>query len=57
MGLELRAETPEEIAVSILAEILMVRDGGTGRAMRSDESEDPAAGARPVSSHRRPQGS
>jgi xanthine/CO dehydrogenase XdhC/CoxF family maturation factor len=42
MGLELRAETPEEIAVSILAEVLLVRDGGTGRAMRSDESEDSA---------------
>ena len=30
MGLELNAETPEEIAVSIMAEILMVRDKGTG---------------------------
>jgi len=34
MGLELQAETPEEIAVSILAEILMLRDKGTGEAMR-----------------------
>jgi xanthine dehydrogenase accessory factor len=34
MGLELQAETPEEIAVSILAEILMLRDRGTGKAMR-----------------------
>ena len=33
MGLELNAETPEEIAVSILAEIIMVRHGGTGAAM------------------------
>jgi xanthine dehydrogenase accessory factor len=35
MGLELQAETPEEIAVSILAEILMLRDRGTGRTMRA----------------------
>jgi len=34
MGLELNAETPEEIAVSIMAEILMLRDRGTGRRMR-----------------------
>ena len=34
MGLELNAETPEEIAVSILAEILMLRDRGTGKMMK-----------------------
>jgi xanthine dehydrogenase accessory factor len=34
MGLELQAETPEEIAVSIMAEILMIHNGGTGRAMK-----------------------
>ena len=34
MGLELNAETPEEIAVSIMAEILMVRNQGTGRMMK-----------------------
>lgn len=33
IGLELNAETPEEIAVSILAEIIMLRQGGTGRVM------------------------
>ena len=33
MGLELQAETPEEIAVSIMAEVLMVRDKGTGKQM------------------------
>ncbi|MFN8413686.1 MAG: XdhC family protein [Anaerolineales bacterium] len=33
MGLELQAETPEEIAVSIMAEVLMVRDKGTGQPM------------------------
>jgi xanthine dehydrogenase accessory factor len=34
IGLELNAETPKEIAVSILAEIIMVRRGGTGQPMR-----------------------
>ena len=34
MGLELNAETPEEIAVSIMAEVLMLRDKGTGKTMR-----------------------
>lgn len=33
IGLELDAETPEEIAVSILAEIIMLRRGGHGRRM------------------------
>ena len=33
MGLELQAETPEEIAVSIMAEVMMVRDKGTGKGM------------------------
>jgi xanthine dehydrogenase accessory factor len=34
IGLELRAETPKEIALSILAEITMLRRGGSGRQMR-----------------------
>jgi xanthine dehydrogenase accessory factor len=34
VGLELCAETPEEIAVSILAEIIMVQRGGDGRPMK-----------------------
>lgn len=34
IGLELEAETPEEIAVSIMAEVLMVRDNGTGISMK-----------------------
>jgi xanthine dehydrogenase accessory factor len=34
MGLELQAETPEEIAVSIMAEVLMLRDQGSGRPMK-----------------------
>lgn len=34
IGLELEAETPKEIALSIMAEIVMVRRGGTGKPMR-----------------------
>jgi xanthine dehydrogenase accessory factor len=33
IGLELRAETPEEIAVSIMAEIIMLRNRGSGERM------------------------
>ncbi|MBI3162433.1 MAG: XdhC family protein [Chloroflexi bacterium] len=33
MGLELQAETPEEIAVSTMAEVMMLRDKGTGKSM------------------------
>jgi xanthine dehydrogenase accessory factor len=33
IGIELNAQTPAEIAVSILAEILMLRDGGDGKPM------------------------
>jgi xanthine dehydrogenase accessory factor len=33
LGLELNAETPEEIAVSIMAEIIMLKHGGDGKQM------------------------
>jgi xanthine dehydrogenase accessory factor len=33
IGLELNAETPEEIALSIMAEVVMLRQGGDGAAM------------------------
>jgi xanthine dehydrogenase accessory factor len=34
IGLELEAETPKEIALSIFAEIIMLRRGGTGQPMQ-----------------------
>jgi xanthine dehydrogenase accessory factor len=34
IGLELQAETPQEIALSIMAEITMLRRGGTGQPMQ-----------------------
>ncbi|MGA9533124.1 MAG: XdhC family protein [Anaerolineales bacterium] len=44
IGLELNAETPEEIALSMLAEVVMLRRGGTGQPM-----------GHLAGSHRRPQ--
>jgi xanthine dehydrogenase accessory factor len=38
IGLELNAETPEEIAVSIMAEIIMIREGGDGAQMRMSKN-------------------
>lgn len=45
IGLELNAETPKEIAVSILAEIILQRRGGTGQPMRWHGTVEDAAGA------------
>lgn len=42
IGLELNAESPAEIAVSIMAQIIMVQRGGDGRAM-SEPDNVPAA--------------
>ena len=36
IGLELNAETPEEIAVSIMAEIIMLRNNGNGHPMKME---------------------
>ena len=45
MGLELNAETPEEIAVSILAEIIMLRRGGSGAPMAAAGKPAAASGS------------
>lgn len=37
VGLDVRAETPEEIAVAIAAELVLLRRGGTGRPLRDTE--------------------
>jgi xanthine dehydrogenase accessory factor len=42
VGLELHAETPEEIAVSILAEIIMLRQGGDGSVMSAPNNSHSA---------------
>jgi xanthine dehydrogenase accessory factor len=34
IGLEIQAETPKEIAISVIAEITMIRRGGDGKPMR-----------------------
>lgn len=39
LGLELNAETPEEIAVSIMAEVVMLRQGGDGGVMAGKRFE------------------
>jgi xanthine dehydrogenase accessory factor len=40
MGLELNAETPEEIATSIMAEIIMLQRGGTGKSMKWEPTQE-----------------
>ncbi len=45
MGLELKAETPEEIAVSVMAEIIMQQRGGTGQPMQWKQASEGAEAA------------
>ncbi len=40
IGLELNAETPQEIGLSILSEIIMLQRGGTGKRMAFDNRSD-----------------
>lgn len=42
IGLELEAETPKEIAISIISEIIMIRRGGTGEPMKWVETANEA---------------
>ena len=39
IGLDIRARTPEEIAISIMSEILMFRLGGSGTPMKLDKKQ------------------
>src|SRR5258708_28619398 len=43
IGLELQAETPQEIALSIMAEIVMVQHGGSGEPMQDHPKSDTAS--------------
>ncbi|MDI6693779.1 MAG: XdhC family protein [Anaerolineales bacterium] len=50
IGLELNAETPEEIALSILAEIVMLRQGGDGKVMSAAHATTAARGKKALHS-------
>jgi xanthine dehydrogenase accessory factor len=46
MGLELNAETPEEIAVSVLGQVIMLRRGGSGESMAHTPVQRRSKGAK-----------
>lgn len=46
IGLELMAETPQEIAISILAQVTMLRRGGDGQAMKMNRQDAESAAKR-----------
>ena len=39
-GLDLKSKTAEEIALSILSEMVMLKNGGTGESMRELKNAD-----------------
>ncbi len=47
IGLDIGAETPEEIALAVIAEITLVRRGGTGRPLSPIGKQQSARAARP----------
>jgi xanthine dehydrogenase accessory factor len=44
-GLDLGARTPEEIALCVVSEIVLLRRGGSGREMRAKLMESPETSA------------